>query len=270
MFRIPYALLLLLLSSSLVACTGAHPRPDDALSASVDVIDAVEQRMQGLGTVRIATKADYYDEAEGRRVAGRDVSIIAMAPASLRVDLSSFGKAMAGMASDGQLFTMLDLNNEVYYHGPATRENISRLLPLYLSGADFVRVLHGGFPVDELVADWQQEAELSWNADTGRYRLELPRRDDTFQLVELGHPGLEVEEIRIVDAKNQELYSYVGKDFQVIDGVPVPTKSRFTIPERDVEVTLYVDSYELDVNVSSRIFNIPDPGYVDVVYLGDQ
>lgn len=263
------ALVLVALLASLVACTGAHPRPDDALASPVDIIDTLDHRMQGLDDVRIVTRADYYDEREGRRVAGRDVSIAARAPASLRVDLSSSGKSLAGMASDGELFTMLDLINEVYYYGPATPRNISRLLPLYLPGEDFVRVLLGGFPTSELVADWQSKAELGWNSDTGRYQLELPRQDGNFQLVELSHPRLDVELIRIVDAKNREQYNYEAKDFKLVEGVPVPQKSRFTVPAQEVEVTLFVERYEFNVGLNPRIFTIHDPGSVDVVNLAD-
>ncbi len=261
----------LVLGLTTAACSGAHARPDDALSAPADVLGALDDRLDRVDNVRVMAKADYWDEVHGERVVGRDLSISAQAPAALRVTLSSFDKALASLASDGAEFSMLNLQENVYYYGPATTQNLSTLLPLYLSGGDMVRVLRGGFPMTDLTRDWREQATLAWNSDTGRYRLELPRRDARVMIVELTYPALAVAEIRI-RADGEDEYIYRAKDFEEVGGVLVPMKSRFEILSRDLEVTLRIEQFDVNVEPppNARIFRIPPPAGVEAVYVGDE
>lgn len=262
-------LLLVVLCAALLfsACCGTVKRPADALATTGDVVAGIDARMAAVQDVRIAAKVDYYDEERGERVVARDVSLSAAAPASLRVTLSSFDKALASLASDGTEFSMLNLQENVYYHGPATVQNLSQLFPLFLSGADFVRVLRGGFPIEPLADGWRENTELGWNAETGRYRLELPTVDGGLQIVELTHPELGVASI-VIKNNGKSLYTYEAKDFTTSGEGLYPEKSRFTLVERETDVTLRVEKYDANVEPSARIFNIPAPAGAEVLYLG--
>ncbi|PJB43246.1 MAG: hypothetical protein CO108_10290 [Deltaproteobacteria bacterium CG_4_9_14_3_um_filter_63_12] len=260
------ATLVVLVSLLVSACSGSIKRPDDALTSTRDVVAAIDSRLEAVQDVRIAAKVDYYDEERGERVVARDVSLSAAAPASLRVTLSSFDKALASLASDGTDFSMLNLQENVYYHGPATVENLSQLFPLFLSGADFVRVLRGGFPIELLADGWREKTELGWNQETGRYRLEVATVDGGLQLVELTYPELGVAQIEI-KKDGESLYTYEGKDFQSPGVALFPVKSRFTLVERDTDVTLRVEGFDANVEPNERIFKIPPPAGAKVVDL---
>ena len=236
------------------------------MSTSADVIAAVDVRLDSIEDVRIATKADYWDEERRERIAGRDVSISAALPGSLRVTLSSFDKALASLASDGVDFAMLDLQNNIYYYGPATAQNISKLIPIYLSGEDFVRVLCGGFPTDTLVVGWRESTTLSWNDHSGRYRLDMPTVDGT-QQVELTHPDLAVAEIRI-RRDDEDVYIYRAKNFTAIDGIPTAKKSRFELVEREIDVTLRIERWDYNVEPPETLYRIAPPAGSELVPLG--
>lgn len=267
---LPLFLTLLALPVLLAASCGGISKPDDALETPYDILAAVDAHVHAAQDVRILAKGDYYDpNATPPRVVGRPVTLLAQHPASVRIQIGSgYGNVLGALASDGTDVTMLDLQNNVFYYGPATPKNLSAILPLYLPGDDLVRVLHGGFPTSGLEPDWRDRAELSWNQETGRYRLELPRQGEGTQIVELTHPELGVAEVRIRDAEGDELYTYIAKDFSVHGGIPFPAKSRFELPAKDIDLTLYVEKVEFNPGLRARLFSIQQPAGTQSVFLG--
>src|SRR5690606_25447123 len=69
---------LCLVCTLLIGACGGIPRPDDGIESSTVALDTIDERLQNVADVRIATKADYYDLDEGKRVVGREVSISAL------------------------------------------------------------------------------------------------------------------------------------------------------------------------------------------------
>ncbi|MDX9720881.1 MAG: DUF4292 domain-containing protein [Myxococcota bacterium] len=251
----------------LLAACPRYPMPENATGVPSELIDAIEARANSISDLRISAKADYWDFDKNERVAGRDVVISARLPASLRITLSSFDKALATLVSDGERFAMIDTQQSVYYEGPASPENLSQLIPLYLSARDFVRVLSGAFPVDELHAEWRARAELGWNSDRGRYRLTLPRVDGGALRIEASHPEFDVQVIEILDANGESQYVYKATDFIKIGSTRLPTICRFELVSRQVDVTIRSEKTDVDLQLIDRVFELPLPPGFELVSL---
>jgi len=255
----------------LSACHRSIQRPDDALTAAPDILAKVDARLERVSDVRLLTKGDYWDTRKGKRVVGQSIVVLARAPASVRIQINSgFGTAVSALASDGESFAMLDQHNKVYYYGPATAENLSSLLPIYLPGDDLVRVLRGGFPTALLDEGWRTRTTLTWNEETGRHRLVMPRADGTQQIVELTHPALAVAEVVLLNTEGEPLYRYQAKNFKTYDGIPLPGKSRFEVVTEEVDVILTMERVDLnpqDPAIPDRAFTIPPPAGVKQVPL---
>ena len=68
-------------------------------------------------------------------------------PASVRLEaLTPMGDPAAVLVADQGRFALLDLRNNVFYRGPATPENLSRLIPVPLRDDELVSVITGDIP----------------------------------------------------------------------------------------------------------------------------
>lgn len=73
--------------------------------------------------------------------------VAAEAPARLRLDsVSTFGP-LASLTSDGTTFRLADVEHKRFYEGPATAENVSRLLPVRVPAEELVSLLLGVPPL---------------------------------------------------------------------------------------------------------------------------
>jgi len=255
-----------LLLLGLGACGGSVARPDDGWWEAAEVVAQVEERLEQVADLRIVAKVDYRDLERRERVVGRDVVISAKAPSLLRVTLSSFDKALATLVTDGNLFQLLDVQQNTYFHGPATPRNLGRLLPLNLSAGDFYRVLAGAFPVALLSAEWPREAVLGWNGKTGCYVLDLPREAGGRLLVELEHPSLNIVEMRIVEA-GKVVYVYKARDFVARGGAQLPQRVRFEIGDDEIDVTLRVERVDVNVDPKAQVFSLPPPPGIEQIHV---
>src|SRR5438876_10238098 len=68
-------------------------------------------------------------------------------PASLRIEaLTAIGDPAAVLVADQGRFALLDLRSNVFYRGPATAENLSRLIPAPLRDEELVALITGAIP----------------------------------------------------------------------------------------------------------------------------
>src|SRR5712672_2484129 len=68
-------------------------------------------------------------------------------PASLRIEaLTPMGDPAAVLVADQGRFALLDLRSNVFYRGPATPENLSRLIPVPLRDDELVSLVLGAMP----------------------------------------------------------------------------------------------------------------------------
>jgi outer membrane lipoprotein-sorting protein len=68
-------------------------------------------------------------------------------PASVRIEaLTPLGDPAAVLVADQGRFALLDLRNNVFYRGPATPQNLSRLIPAPLTADQLVALVTGAIP----------------------------------------------------------------------------------------------------------------------------
>ena len=73
--------------------------------------------------------------------------VLVQRPASIRLEaLTPLGDPAAVLVASEGRFALLDLRNNVYYRGPATPQNLSRLIPAPLTAAQLVSILTGAPP----------------------------------------------------------------------------------------------------------------------------
>ena len=236
----------------LFGCAGTRMIEEPPVSL-LDVYMHLDEKPAKPSTLRVMAKVDYFDEIKGDRVAGRDFVISAQAPSSLRVTLSSFDKALSTMVTDGESFYLMDATQNVFIMGRATAENISQLLPLYLSASDIYQVLMGGYPTEDLSEDWDSTKTFKWDGSVGAYCLTLPRKDGSQQQVFFSYPELDIVEMRFV--RDGEIhYQYIAKDFVEQDGIRFPDKIAFVMPEQKTDVRLRITQRDINLEFKPQVF----------------
>jgi hypothetical protein len=125
-------------------------------------------------------------------------------PGSLRIEaLTPLGDPAAVLVADRGNFALLDLRNNVFYRGPASPENLSRLIPAPLRAEELAALITGAIP--ELPGATPGSARR----DGDGYRL-LLTAGALSQEVALG-ADLRLGEVRRLGARGELLWS-VGLD----------------------------------------------------------
>jgi outer membrane lipoprotein-sorting protein len=115
------------------------PAPDaTALLAEVDASDARVATLQ--------SQAKAHVDARGKK-GNVQMFVAVAAPASVHLEvLDFFGKPNGILISDGKQFVMLASDTGTWLRGPATAENVSRVLPVALPPDQLVAMLLGRAP----------------------------------------------------------------------------------------------------------------------------
>lgn len=130
---------LILLAAGCKTAQVAPPPPD-----AVTFLDRLRAAHRAPETIRCDAKAFVDAPQNGGRYA---LHIASRRPQSLRIEaLTPVGDPAAVLVADAGRFAMLDLRNNVFYRGPATPQNLSRLLPAPLRADELVSLLTGSFP----------------------------------------------------------------------------------------------------------------------------
>jgi outer membrane lipoprotein-sorting protein len=137
-------LLALLAATALAACAPRAPPPDLSLDPA-ELLAQVRAAQARLTSVRGEVRA---------RVEAPDGSgtvpafVAAERPDRLYVQtLDFFGNPAAVLAASGGALSLYDARERVLYRGPATAENLARLVPVPLSPADLATLLCGTAPL---------------------------------------------------------------------------------------------------------------------------
>ena len=279
-----FILLFFLALIALPACTPFYKEPAVTPVQARHTITENREQHYTPETLRLTAKVDYYDGSQNKRVAGRDFIISARTPASLRVTLSSFDKALSTLVTDGHTFGMLDAMNNVFVTGLATPANLAQLLPLYLSAHDIFRILTARHPDDNVVES--PAPELRWNTEVGAYQLDLELSDGRTEHVFYAYPSGDIVKITISRGEETQ-YEFSASDFGVFypeqdDDIPddapktTPTRSIrlpktviFKLKPQKTDVRLRVDSYALDCEFSPQVFQLVPPQGTRVIVLHD-
>ena len=152
-------------------------------------------------------------------------------PASIRIEaLTPMGDPAAVLVADQGRFALLDLRNNKFYRGPATPENLSRLIPAPLRDEELVALITGDIP--ELPGARPETASRA--GDGYRLAMIAPRLR---QEITLG-ADLRLVQVRRLDASNNLLWSVGLDEHDDSSGAQVPTLLHLEAPPGRIKVDL--------------------------------
>ena len=264
--RRPFFLIVLAAVALAVGCSSQIPPPDNALEEPEFLRGAIDARIAHIEDARFHdVTMEYF--GDGDRVRLRQL-IVVRQPDRLRVQtrLPGSDEIMSLLVSDGQTFALHERDQNKYYTGPPSRENINRLLPLDLSGQDVVRVMLGAAPWDRFDAEGGQPT-LEWHGDRGLYRYGVERVDGSRLDIYVRHNDFAVVELRETDADGEMVYAYTTDGWNDAGPLVVPSFQRFQWPERDLDLSIAVGYWEFNVDLPGHLFEFPPPPGSQIIEL---
>jgi hypothetical protein len=250
----------LVLAVMLAGCTrsfGPRPYPDPGAAALLEHLTNLRTRVVSL---RAETRSD---ARIGDERANVDVTIVATWGGKLRYQaMNPGGSSMAAdLASNGEQICFIDANHNCGGCGPATPENVGRLVRVPLEPDQVVAVMMGGTPLIEAA-----RTKLEWDEKTGHEILTLASADGHVQRVVVDGRDrrwdLLVSELK--DPAGKLLWRIKHKDFRAVarpdGGAPLrlPGASLFEQPGDVVKIDWR--EQRLDTPIDEQVlFNIEVP-----------
>jgi hypothetical protein len=152
-------------------------------------------------------------------------------PASIRIEaLTPLGDPAAVLVADQGKFALLDLRNNVFYRGPATPRNLSRLIPAPLTAAELVALITGDLP------ELEGSKPLSARREGDGYSLALSA-PGVEQRVSLGG-DLRVLNVRRTSERGELLWEVSLDEHDDAGGAQVPRLLHLEAPAGKTKVDL--------------------------------
>ncbi|MEM6958022.1 MAG: DUF4292 domain-containing protein [Myxococcota bacterium] len=243
----------LALALALSAAASGCPRPGCPTTPIQDPEHALRLHRSLRRTVRLVRAEARVDQrgAEGR-VRGT-VLMLLERPDRLRFDaLTQFGPA-AVLTSDGERFQLLDLREDRFLEGPASAENIARLLGVAMRGEEVARLLVGDSP--------RLAGTPTMSCGRGGYRITFEEGDVRQEIVleardEDAAPGaqyLRLHRSELFNAEGRTLWRATFDDYRVVRdpadeegrGVALPHVILFEDPMHDADALVRFRSIEI-------------------------
>ncbi|MBF5045543.1 DUF4292 domain-containing protein [Aggregicoccus sp. 17bor-14] len=184
--------------------------------------------------------------------------------------LDFFGKPLAVLVSDGQRFGLYQAQENRYYRGPATPENLSRFLPVVIPGDELVSLLLGEAP---RIAE--QPVSLRVDAKAGGYVLTLegevpsrsgaPTKVTQVLTVHPTHYRVLHSEVHGMDA-----YELGFGDFLQSGKLSFPRTAKLQAPQAQTTLELRYTDVTLNGPPDLTMFELAAPEGVPVVEVDGQ
>lgn len=239
-------------------CGTKIPPPDNAITDPALLRGAIDARQSTIESARFKEVVfDYF--GNGERVKVKQLILVAQ-PTYLRVQTKMPGseELMSVLVSDGTNFAMHRRDTNAYVSGPATRENVAKLLPVDLSAADVARVMLGGAPWD-LFDDQGVAPTLNWDQRKGLYAYSVERKNGGQLTMWVRHTDYAVIEVEERDAKNNAIYRYTTDDWKRHLDWSLPSFRHFIWPSRDLDFSMDVNETQLNVELPEHLFTLDPP-----------
>jgi outer membrane lipoprotein-sorting protein len=221
------------------------------------VLRGLEQARAPLRSISASAKVDAFTRQGRARV--REV-LVAERGGRLRFEtLSPFEQPLATLVSDGRRFALYDLGRKHFYHGPATPQNVARILPIRLQGADVARLLLGDPPLIP-----HEAATLVLDRCQTRYRLTLTHKAARLrQELSVDATRLLPVESRIYQA-GELAYAIEFHDYMQHEKIWVPQKLRYRAPADRVDLLVLYGDLDLNEPLEDDLFRLQPPRGVPV------
>lgn len=239
--------------------------PEDLETDAVALLESTIAAAEGIRSARIRATLEYYGEGGRARVRQ---AVLVQAPNLVRIEtISPLDTSLSVLLLNGESLVYYDIAGELYLVGEPTAEHIGELIPLRLSPEDIVRVMVGGPPLAG-VADDLSSATVEWNGREGWYDLRVPLEDGGTMLLGVMHDSRGVAWVESLDARGREEWTLRGGDRRVVEGeggaVEVPHRLRFRMRSEQIDISLEVERYTVNPELSEELFSLDPPRGIDV------
>lgn len=255
----PAAVLAAALAAVLAGCPPRAPPPDLSLdpAALAGQVLAAQERIRSVrGEVRIKLETAQFSGTVPALVAAEK-------PDRLLVQtLDFFGNTVAVLAAaDGKL-SLYDARARVVYRGPATPENLARLVPLPLSPAALVQILCGSAP---LISGEPVSAEPGRGYLT--LRISAGARTEDLRI----GAGADVlrASLRVGGKPGPGTYDLEFGAFDGLEGIHFPAEVSLSAESPRVRMRVAWQDAEPNAALDRKTFAPRIPGGVRVVELGE-
>lgn len=262
-------LVISLFSLTFFACaTRSIPEPNIPSQQAQSTLDDIHHNFPD--NMRLTAKIDYVDEINAKRVVGQDLILSIQTPQNMRITISAFDKAISTLVSDGKGFSLIDISQNVYVTGLATPQNISQILPVFLSAADLFRVIYGMYPTDGLTHNALQTQSFSWDEKNGGYKRSLQMNNGQVQNVFYAWPSGDIFKITVTQ-DDKTIYTFEAqnfKDYKENDkSYRYPELILFQLPLQKTDVRLRIENRDFNVDFSPAVFRLLPPAGAQIITL---
>lgn len=257
-------LVLFLFYVQVVTACGAKqiPEPDDRVAGADALLAHVDERTADVHAARARAVMEYYGD-EGR-VRIRQ-ALVVREPGDVRLEtLSPFQSTLSVLITNADTLLYVDLSDERQYLGVPSAENLNKLIPLWLSPSDIVRVVLGGLPLQMVGVDrdaWQ----LEWDGHKGAWKLSATDIDGTHITFWLRHQSWVLAGAEAKDVRGDVIWEIRTRDYQAIahDALETeyPERIRFLMPSENIDVSLHIQEYTLNPQVGDALFTLDLPDF---------
>jgi hypothetical protein len=202
-------------------CPGGEVKRDYPEPTTQAILEHLEKLRQRAPTLKAETKTDFRLNKDRVNLT---VNMLAAWGGKLRFQAEDPNGAMAAdLSSDGQNYCFIDVHHNCAECGPATPENVARMIRIPLEPDEVVAVLLGSAPV---LADAQ--AKLAWDPQGGNEILTLTKDGWTEKITLDGrNKAWDVLEASESGPDGKTVWHLRHKDFHDVKGVRLPGASLF-------------------------------------------
>ena len=229
---------------------GPHGEITDARTL-VGLVQAAERRVVSLqGDAKLVVQSP---QGSGTL----DLYVAVQRPDSIHLEsMDFFGKPLAVLVAQGGLFGLYQGQDNRYYTGPASPQNVSRLLPIVLPPSELLTLLVGSAPL----------------LDDPDPHMRLDEGDSAYELVLSAPPLTQTVRIdpRTLRVTHSEVrggggYDLSMEDFQDYGALSFPGKVTLDAPQAKTQLTLRYTRVSLNGQVDPHLFGVRPPEGVPVV-----
>lgn len=247
-------------------CAGAQtPEPDDALQSPIEVFEAMLSRLELIESLRVRAVLEYY--ASDGRVKVRQ-AVLAKRPGNLRVEtMSPFDTTLTVFTTNTTRLAFYDVQAQQFIQGTPSVTNISRFTQFPMTSEDLVRILFGGPPL-HAVSTNPDEYSLEWSKRNGSYKLNLPMLTGGALVLFVRHNTWTLSGAQSLDDKGKVQFELRAGEFADVENagvrVEMPRKIRFLMEEDKVDISLDIESLDLNPDVNDAVFNFTAPAGANI------
>jgi outer membrane biogenesis lipoprotein LolB len=244
---------LAVVAAAAVACSHA-PSPAGPPLDPAGLLQQLEKAHAEPQTLSASGRAAVDAPQNGGRY---QIQIVVRRPASLRIAaLDPLGNPAALLVAEGGRFALLDLRSNVFYRGPSTPENLSRLLPQPLRDEELVALILGAMP--PLPGARAVEAHRA-----GEGSVLTLESGEVRQEVSVG-ADLRIEHVRRL-RRGAPWWEVTLDDFDDASGQQMPRRLRLSAPAEKIQVELQLKERVWGKPTSPAAFQLTPPQGVKVV-----